>query len=914
MERVVLIDGSNLVYRAFFALPQSLMTASGLHTNAVFGFALMFKKLFAGKLPAFGAVTFDAPGGSAVREAQYAGYKATREAMPGDLSAQIPIVKDLVRANGFEILQIPGVEADDVIGTLARIAKEAGHEVQIISSDKDFAQLIDDRLRMIDTLRDVTFDVEVAKKKWGVRPDQMVDYLALVGDAVDNVPGVAGIGDKSAVDLLATWGSLEAIYAELERGDGESTSASKIGGRQRKALTENKANAFLSKQLVTIDMHVPLPLTLTDLRITPPDPAVLNKLYVELQFYSLLGDEQKAALADGEEPTDYATIVDADELVAFFAGAPTTAVGSPSGLRSEAVVAVVPVYDEEPPAITRVIGVALARAVGHARYVPLVAARGLVASPETRALLSQWLEDASRPKVLHDMKEAWRALTREEPSIALRGTTFDTRLASFLIDPAKVIPHRIDQLAKEYLQRTVKPAKSIIGAGQKLLRFSQAEPETLALWACHLADAIVALQPILAARLARENQTEQLAQRDLPLSYVLGQMEVDGILVDKANLESLGVEFGERLAGYERDIWKSAGREFNIGSPKQLGEVLFDDLKLPVIKKTKTGYSTDVDVLEALAPKHEIASLLIEHRKLAKLINTYTEVLARSVYPRTGRIHATFQQTTGVTGRLISTDPDLQRTPVHTPEGKRIRQAFIAPPGKSLVVADWSQIELRLLAHVTGDANLVEAFSQGQDVHRRTAGQIFSVPLDAVTSEQRNIGKTINFATIYGQGPSALAQMLGITSKDARRYIDAYFVYYSGVRAWLDTTTEEALKTGYATTMTGRRRYIPELSSNSPMERQMGVRIACNTPIQGSAADLCKAVMLPLPAAFEAANLDAKMLLQIHDELVFEVADADVAASEALVKNIMEHPPGFDLRVPLVADLGHGHSWADAKG
>lgn len=900
MERVVLIDGSNLVYRAFFALPQSLMTATGLHTNAVFGFALMFKKLFAGKLPAFGAVIFDAPGGSTVREAQYADYKGTREAMPNDLSAQLPLVKELVSANGFEILQIPGVEADDVIGTLARLAKEAGHEVQIISSDKDFAQLIDDRLRMIDTLRDVTFDAEVAKKKWGVRPEQMVDYLALVGDAVDNVPGVAGIGDKSAVELLATYGTLEAIYAELERADGDAKS--KIGGRQKKALSENKANAFLSKQLVTIDTHVPLPRTLSELRITPPDPAVLNKLYVELQFYSLLGDEQKAALADGEEPTDYASIVDGDDLATFLAGA------------SAATIALMPVYDEEPPAISAVIGVALAAKVGQARYVPLVAARGLVASPETRAMLTQWLEDATRPKVLHDMKEAWRAFQREAPSIALRGTTFDTRLASFLVDPAKVIPHRIDQLAKEYLQRTVKPAKSIIGAGQKLLRFSEAEPEALSSWACHLADAIVALQPILAARLAKENQTEQLVARDLPLSYVLGQMEVDGILVDKPNLEALGVEFGERLAGYERDIWKSAGREFNIGSPKQLGEVLFDDLKLPVIKKTKTGYSTDADVLEALASKHEIAALLIEHRKLAKLINTYTEVLARSVYPRSGRIHATFQQTTGVTGRLISTDPDLQRTPVHTPEGKRIRQAFIAPPGKQLVVADWSQIELRLLAHVTGDANLVEAFAKGQDVHRRTAGQIFSVPLEAVTSVQRNIGKTINFATIYGQGPSALAQMLGITSKDARRYIDAYFVYYGGVRAWLDKTTEEALASGYATTMVGRRRYIPELSSNSPMERQMGVRIACNTPIQGSAADLCKAAMMPLPALFQAAGLDAKMLLQIHDELVFEVADAHVAATEELVKTSMEHPPGFSLRVPLVADVGHGHSWAEAKG
>jgi DNA polymerase I len=899
MERVVLVDGSNLVYRAFFALPQTLRTADGTHTNAVFGFAMMFRKLFAGKTPAYGAVVFDAPGGSAAREAQYAQYKATREAMPNDLAKQIPLVHELVRKNGFTLLQVAGVEADDVIGTLAQRAKAAGHEVHIISSDKDFAQLIDERLKMVDTLRDVTFDAEVAHKKWGVRPDQIVDYLALVGDKIDNVPGVAGIGEKSAIELLATYGSLAGIYAELERPDG----GSRIKGRQLKALSENKDNALLSQKLVTLDTDVALPVTLDDLRIAPPDPAELNKLYVDLQFYSLLGAEAHTALAEGDTPADYGAIVDAAELTAFIASFP-----------ADSPVAVQPIYDLDPPAITPLVGVALAPAIGRARYVPLVAARGLVASDATRQALLAWLEDASRPKVLHDMKEAWRSLQRATPPIVLRGTTFDTRLASFLVDPTKVIPHRIDQLAKEFLQRTVKPAKSIIGAGQKQLRYSEVEAEALGDWACHIADTVVALHPVLVERVAREGQAAQLSERDLPLSYVLGQMELAGILVDKDNLEALGVEFSERLAAFERDIWRLAGKEFNIASTKQLGEVLFDDLGLPVIKKTKTGYSTDSDVLDALAPKHEIARLLSEHRKLAKLINTYTDVLARSVWPKTGRIHATFQQTTGATGRLISTDPDLQRTPVHTPEGKRIRQAFIAPPGHELLVADWSQIELRLLAHVTSDPNLVDAFLASHDVHRRTASQIFEVPLSAVSPEQRNIGKTINFATIYGQGPSALAQMLGIASKDARRYIDSYFKHYAGVRRWLDQTTEEALRDGYVTTMVGRRRYIPELTSNSPMERQAGIRIACNTPIQGSAADLCKAVMLALAERLSAAQLGARMLLQIHDELVFEVPAAELAATAALVKDVMAHPPGFSLRVPLVADVGHGHSWADAKG
>lgn len=915
MERVVLVDGSNLVYRAFFALPQSLMTASGLHTNAIFGFATMFRKLFAGKLPAMGVVMFDAPGGSAVREAQYADYKATREAMPNDLSAQLPIVEDLCRAHGFKVLKLPGVEADDVIGTLTRLAKEAGHEVQIISSDKDFAQLIDDRCRMVDTLRDVTFDPEVARKKWGVAPAQMIDYLALVGDAVDNVPGVAGIGDKSAVELLSAFPSLDAIYEEVDRTEREGPDAVKksaVKGRQRKALLEHREAAYLSKSLVTIDQFVPLPVTLDDLAIVPPDPSELNKLYVELQFYSLIGDEAKDSLARGDREVDHQRLVEDDEVRAFL-----------SGLGVETAAAVVPIFDEEVPAIAPIVGFAVADGVAggplRARYLPWKSKRGLVLSEAARAAVTAWLEDGSRKKVLHDAKECWRALRREEPAIRLDGVVFDTRLASFLVDPTKIIPHRLDQLSKELLQRTIQPAKSIIGAGQKVVRFSEAEPEALAGWACHLAEAVLECHPILVERVEAEGQTAQLMTRDLPLSWVLGQMELDGILVDKANLEALGVEFGKRLSDYEKDIWRSAGREFNIGSTKQLGEILFDELKLPVIKKTKTGYSTDVEVLEALAPKHEIARLLVEHRKLAKLINTYTDVLARSVYAKTGRIHTTFQQATGATGRLITTDPDLQRTPVHTPEGKRIREAFVAPPGHRLVVADWSQIELRLLAHVTGDANLVEAFSERQDVHRRTASQIFGVALDAVTSEQRSIGKTINFATIYGQGASALAQMLSITSKDAKRYIESYFAYYAGVRAWLDRTTKDALEKGWVRILgpeglPGRKRIIPELSSSSPMERQMGVRIACNTPIQGSAADLCKSVMLAVPAAFREAGLSGRMLLQIHDELVFEVPDAEVLATSQVVRTLMEHPPGYRLSVPLVADVGEGSSWAAAKG
>lgn len=885
MERVVLVDGSNLVYRAFYGLPSSLRTASGEPTNAIFGFANMFRKLFTGKTPAFGAVIFDAPGGN-FREEAFAEYKANRESMPKDLAAQLEGVFAVCEAHGFRVLRQPGVEADDVVGTLARQARDAGHEVFIVSSDKDFGQLVDDRVKMLDTMKDVVFDADLVAVKWGVRPEQMIDYLALVGDKVDNVPGVPGIGDKSAVELIQRFGSVEGIYAALATPD-----RGGIKGRQLKALEEHRESAMLSRDLVTIRQHLELPVSLDDLRIAVPDPAALNDLYRSYQFYSLLAQEDHEAMSAGAGEADYATLADPEAVRRFLAKA------------SEAApMVVVPIFDEEAPAIAPLLGLALSVAAGEARYVPWTAA--------ARQVLEPWLADPAAPKTGFDIKALYRGVLREGGALA--GARFDVRLASYLTDPTRIIPHRLDQLARDFLHQTIRPAKELIGSGQKLRRFSEVPASELCAWACHLADTVAALHPILVKRVEDEGNHDLFYDLELPLSRVLGDMELAGVLTDQEELKALGIEFRERLAGYEKRIWELAGREFNIGSPKQLAEVLFDDLGLPTGKKTKTGYSTDAEVLEKLASEHEIAREIVNHRKLAKLINTYTDVLQRSVNPATGRIHTTFQQTSGATGRLITTDPDLQRTPIHTPEGRRIRQAFIAPPGHRLVVADWSQIELRLLAHVTGDENLREAFRLGQDVHRRTAGQIFGVPQDAVTSEQRNVGKTINFATIYGQGATSLAQMIGIDVKDARRYIAAYFKSYDGVRAWLDRTTEEALERGWVETIAGRRRYIPELSSGSNMEKQAGIRMACNHPIQGSAADLCKKVMLAIDAAFQQKQLATRMLLQIHDELVFEAPEAEVEVVCQIVKDLMEHHVTLD--VPLVADVGVGPNWGDAKG
>jgi len=884
-ERVVLIDGSNLVYRAFFGLPASLQTSGGLKTNAIFGFATMFRKLFAGRTPALGVVVFDAPGPT-FRDEKYPEYKATRPPMPGDLRAQLDHVFAVCQGHGFRVLRIPGVEADDVIGTLTRQALAVGHEVHIISSDKDFGQLVGDRVRMVDTLRDVTFDAELVRKKWGVPPEQMIDYLALTGDRSDNVPGVPGVGQKSAVELLARYGSVDGIYAHLDE----------VSGRQRKALEEGRELAVLSRELVTIDQHLDLPVTLEDLRITVPSQDILNAQYIALEFYSLIGEADRDALSVSEGDTSYrriATVEDLRELM--------------RDLGVEAPVAVVPVFDEEAPAIAPIIGLAVATAPGRASYLAFDGS-GEVLGPRGLSLFGRWLADPARAKVCHDAKELWRGLTRQ--AIGLEGVVFDTRLASFLVDPTKIIPHRLEQCTKEFLQRTIRPAKSIIGSGRSQVRFREADAAELDAWACHLADAIITMHPQLAERVEDLGLTDHLLHHDLALSRILCAMEIAGVRVDQADLERLGGELRERLAALEAEVWELAGEEFNLQSPKQLSEVLFDRMGLPVIKRTKTGYSTDQEVLEKLAEEHPIAEVVLAWRTLAKLITTYTDVLVRSVYPGTGRIHTTFQQTSGATGRLITTDPDLQRTPIHTPEGKRIRRAFIAPRGHRMVSADWSQIELRLLAHVSGDPGLVEAFRAGLDVHRATAGRLFGVAPEAVTPEQRGVGKTVNFATIYGQGATALAQQLKVPRSEAKRYIDGYFEHYAGVRRWLDATIEEALGRGYVTTMLGRRRVIPELTSRNPMERQAGMRIAANTPIQGSAADLCKLAMLDIAGRLARQGLQARMLLQIHDELVFEVPEGEVERVVTLVREAMEG--AAVLEVPLVVSVGVGESWGEA--
>ena len=904
-ERVVLIDGTAVIYRAYYAIPAGFANSKGQPTNTIYGFALMFGKLLAGKTPKYGAMVFDPPGPT-FRDKQYTAYKAQRPPMPGDMRSQLSWIDQLVAAHNFPILRVPGYEADDTIGTLARQAVEAGHEVHIISGDKDFCQLVGPTVRMIDTMRDVTYDEELVRKRWGVEPGQFADLLGLMGDKADNIPGVPGIGAKGAAKLLEKYGSLDGVLAHVEA----------LKGRQKANLTEFREQAILSRTLATIDCAVPLPKTLADLELQAPDLDAVNGIYRELEFFSLLGTDDQVVSESAAEHT----VVSTDAALA-------TALASVQGK----TVGVLFVHEGEAPMHGDLVGVAFAGTGDASFYVPL--SNDIMGNTPDNARdntsentpdntpdntehgistdtpwprLKAWLADPAAKKITHQLRDA--GVTARRYDCPLAGVVGDTALTSFLIDPTKNIPHRFDQVAREFLQRPMPPLKSLIGSGRKVKTIASLPQAEVAQYFGSFSTALFEMWPILAERLENAGQTRFLTERSMPLAAVLAQMQVDGIRVDDADLAAMQAEFSARLETVEAQIYEHAGKPFKIGSTKQLADVLFDDLGLPPSKKTKSGFSTAADVLARLRPQHPIIELVLRWRSLSKLINTYTSVLRASRKPETGRIHATFQQTTGASGRLISTDPDLQRTPIRSEDGKRIRQAFIPRDGWTLISADWSQIELRVLAHYSQDPLLLSAFRDKVDVHRRTAGQIYDVAPEDVTPAQRNVGKTVNFATIYGQGATALGQSLGLKRTEAKSLIEKYFTRYAGVRTWLDATIAQAHKDGFVHTLLGRQRFIPELSSRSFQDRAYGERVAANTPIQGSAADLCKLAMLDI--AQKLKGMQARMLLQIHDELLFEAPPEEVDAVVALVRTAMETP--HPLSVPLVVDIGTGASWAEA--
>lgn len=881
-ERVVLVDGTGLLYRAFHAIPANLKTTGGLPTNALYGFAQMFRKVLSGRRPAWGAVVFDA-GGPTFRKAELPSYKSERPAMPDALRAQLPFVDKLVAAHHFPVIREPGVEADDVIGTLCRQALDAGHDVWVVSGDKDLAQLVGDRVRMLDSTKEVLYDADMVARKWGVRPERLPDLLGLVGDPVDGIPGVPGVGAKTATALLAEHGTIEAVLAAADAG---------MPGRTGTLLRKHRDQALLSARLATLKTDVPT-VALAALAIELPAPEDLDDIYLELEFWSLLSSSA-AARVPKTGPLRY-FVCDTPEMArAALAG--ECFVDVPTALHL--------VIDEPDHLRGELVGVALAPGLGTALYFPF-AGPGPNLGIAGLEILRDWLADPARTKVVHESKRAIVAFARH--GVPLAGVVGDTALASYLVDPTKHLPHRLEQAVREYLHVGLQPLRGIIGTGKQRVAFGDLTVDKAGSWACHIADATGALWSILEPRLREEGLASLLFDLDLPLSDVLARMELAGVRMDRSVLTRIGARFEAERAELMEEIATLAGRRFNPGSHRQLGTVLFEELGLPITRRTKTGYSVDSEVMDDLRDRHPIIAKVLRWRTVDKLINTYTVVLAEAIGPD-GRIHPTFQQTVASSGRLITTEPDLQRTPVRTAEFREVREAFVASERCVLVSADFSQIELRLLAHVTADPELVSAYREGRDVHRATAAVLFGTTPEAVTSEQRNVGKTVNFATIYGQGALALARQLSVGTAEARAYIAAFFSLYEGVSRWKDRTVLDAYEKGYVTTILGRRRYVPELFANDPTERSYGERIATNTPIQGSGADVCKLAMLGIDRALRAHGLEARVVLQIHDELLLDTPEGEVERVLPVVREAMERAAPLD--VPLVVEIGVGPTWA----
>ncbi len=911
-RRLFLVDGYALIYRSYYAfINRPLTNSAGENTSAAWGVANFLIRALEEHRPDYLAFVFDA--GRSHREAIFPEYKATREKMPDDLRAGLPRIRELVEAFHGPVVELEGFEADDVIGTLATQARAEGIDVVIVSGDKDFYQLIGPGVSLLNPGRGGPTGVaeewvtpETASSKFGVPPERVVDYLALVGDSSDNVPGAPGIGPKTAVTLLDRFGTLDEVIAR----------AGEVGGkRAREALTEHVDQVLLSRQLVTIGTDVPVEISLSDLAVQEPDRERLRELFLELEFRTLV-DKLGLAGATAAEPVIECRVLDTvpevDRLVVELRRAGRFSVRALSG--------------RERALGSRIAGLAIAHAPGNAFYLPLEhrPAGGLeldlgfgsdirllppLDHPDLEGLRSL-IEDPEVPKVGHDLKETVLAL--REAGITLRGISTDVMVASYVIDPSRR-HHDLLALASERLGLALASRKELVGTGQSEIAAHEAPVADAAEFAGARAELALRLADKFEQQLESTGLAPLFDELETPLIGVLSRMEARGIRIDEVFFRDMSVRLGRELGTLQSGIFEAAGREFNINSTPQLREILFDELALPVVKRTKTGPSTDVTVLEELAAQgHELPLLLMEYRQLEKLRSTYVDALPRLVLPSTGRIHTRFNQAVAATGRLSSSEPNLQNIPIRTPLGREVRRGFIADRDHVLLCVDYSQVELRVLAHFSGDDAFLEAFRSGIDVHVQTAAAIFDVEVEAVTAVMRAQAKTINFATIYGQGDFSLARQLGIQREEARAFIDAYFERFSGVRAFLDEQVRFAKDRGFVETLTGRRRYVPELRSSNWNTRSFGERVAQNTPIQGTAADLIKKAMIDVDRALSSGGLEARLLLQVHDELVLEVPEAERAQVEALVVDRMEN--AMELAVPLVADAGSGLTWYDCKG
>ena len=877
---VVLVDGSNYIYRAFYAIPL-LTNSKGFPTNAIYGFTNMLLKLLRDLTPDYIVMTFDLKGPTA-RHEEFVDYKATRKPMPDDLKPQIPFIKDVVRGLSITVMEKRGVEADDIIGTLAQQASKRGWRTAVISGDKDLMQLVDENVTMIDTMKDKTYDVAAVKERFGVGPEKVVEILGLMGDTSDNIPGVPGIGPKTAQRLIEEYGSVDEVIKNSEN---------LRNVKLRETFRIYAEQARLSHQLASIRKDIEIDFDLRDSAIKEPDKEILSRLFSEFEFSSLL---QEIKLDTEKVAKEYKQILDRkslEELVAL--------------LQNSREIACEIVWEKNPP--TDLIGIAVSTG-SNAFYAPLGHTNALVQLPvrEVFAALSPVLSDGKIKKYGHDLKNTLVFLA--DLAVDMQAAE-DVMLAAYLLNPAKN-SYELAELSWEYLHEQVPTPNDVAGGKGKNYPLALVPVEKMTAYAGERADAIFALAPTLAAKLNENDAIDLFRKVEMPLLYVLTAMEKKGVLVDTSLLKQMSVELGQLLSISEEKIFRLAGEKFNINSPKQLQIILFEKLKLPPGKKTKEGFSTDVDVLSYLALSHELPAEILAYRSLSKLKSTYVDALPALINPQTGRIHTSYNQTVTATGRLSSSNPNLQNIPIRTLEGKRIRQAFIAAPDCLLISADYSQIELRVLAHLSEDETLMEAFSSGEDIQSRTASDIFGVFPQMVNADMRRQAKVINFGILYGMSAFGLSKELGVSIKLAQEYIDGYFQRYKKVRTYLDGILEGARRDGYVCTLLKRRRYLPELKSKIPSVYQFAERMAINTPIQGTAADLIKVAMVNIAHLLTKKNLAACLIMQVHDELVIESPVAEKEEIMKLVKKEMEEV--IKLKVPLRVEIAAGKNWDEA--
>ena len=885
-QKLILVDGNNYAYRAFYAIP-NLSNSKGFPTNAIFGFINMLMKLLREQSPHYMAVVFDVKG-PVIRHDMFKDYKANRKPMPEMLRPQFDYIKRVVHGFSIPVLEKEGFEADDVIGTLARRFSEEDLEIVIASGDKDLMQLVTDNIIMVDTMKNTVYNREGVQKRFGVEPEKVAEVLGIMGDPTDNIPGVPGIGPKGAVRLIEYFGSIEEMLSHPEKIH---------NAKLRNSIIKHGDSARMSRDLATIDTNVDIKVELRELKTAPPDTAILLELFKECEFSSLMQEIKTEA---GTLKGNYTTITTEEELVSLA-----------SQLENAPSLAIDCLLTSTEPMRARLVGIAISLQQGESFYIPFTvganAQTNTAWAQKAMAIIAPFLNNPAIRKNGHNLKPALICL--ERMGVSLQGIACDTMVASYLLNPLGQ-NHGLASIAFNQQGLHILSHKELLGTGAKSVPFSDLPTYKISDFACQRTNAITIITPSLTDKIKAEKLDHLLNDLEMPLVSVLAAMERHGVLIDGELLKNISVEMQSAMHLKENDIYQLAGERFNINSPRQLQTILFEKLGLPKGRKIKEGYSTDVDTLAFLVEKHELPGKIIAYRSLGKLKSNYIDAFPLLINPKTGRIHTSYNQTVTATGRLSSSNPSLQNIPIRTQEGKRIRQAFMAPEGCVIVSADYSQIELRVMAHLSGDQNLKNAFLAGEDIHRRTAADIFGVFPEMVNDEMRRQAKVINFGILYGMSAFGLSKELGMTAKTAQTYIDGYFARYKDARLYFDALLEEARKNQYVTTLLQRRRFLPEINSSNTNIRQFAERTAINTPIQGTAADLIKIAMLNIHRLIREKKFASVMIMQVHDELVFETPLHEKEEFMAMVKEEMEGVMKLD--VPLIVEIFAGKNWEEA--